>query len=71
MKNRSNARLFLIIAAILAGLFLIFTLMDFVGYKSSLNSAPFYAFVLVRAIEFLIPALIAFAAGLILKRKAR
>lgn len=42
---------------------------DAYQYNNALNSAPFYVFVLARAAEFILPALICFAVGLALKKK--
>lgn len=41
--------------------FVVFVVLDACFYNSMFTSAPFYAFVLVRVIEFLIPAAIVFA----------
>ena len=38
-------------------------------YNTTLNSAPFWVWIATDAIIWLIPALIAFAAGLVAKRK--
>ena len=58
---------FIILAAVLAVLFGIMVGFDWHKYNNSLNSAPFWVFVMVRALECLVPALlslvIAFFAG--------
>ncbi len=49
--------------------FLIHLLVDYIQYDTMLNSAPFGVFILVDALLWLIPALLAFLAGLIAKKK--
>ena len=44
---------------------------DWYHYSTSLNSAPFWITVLVRAIEFCVPAAAAVLAGCILKKKGK
>lgn len=44
-------------------------LTDYLKYNSTVNSAPYWAFVAARAIEFLIPALLFGVAALIVQRK--
>ncbi len=44
---------------------------DYYKYKKEVYSAPFYIFICVRAIEFLIAALIVFAAARILKKRTK
>jgi len=49
--------------------FLINTILDYSRYNSTLNSAPFSLWIMVNAIYFLVPAMIAFIIGLVLKKK--
>ena len=48
--------------------FLINTILDYSRYNSTLNSAPFSLWIMVNAIYFLVPAMIAFIIGLVLKK---
>lgn len=41
---------------------------DYSNYTSTLNSAPFYVWVLVDAIYFVMPAVIVFIVGIVLKK---
>ena len=43
--------------------------LDYHVYSTTLNSAPFWVTILVNAIYFLVPALIALIIGIVLKRK--
>lgn len=43
--------------------------MDYVKYDNVNNSAPFYIFVLERALEFIAPSIIAFIVGRAVKPK--
>ena len=50
--------------------FMVVLNIDWITYYSNANSSPFYVFVLVRGIEFLLPSIILFIIGLyLLKRK--
>lgn len=42
---------------------------DYIKYDNVNNSAPFYTFVLERALEFAVPSIIAFIAGKAMKKK--
>ena len=42
---------------------------DYHTYNTTLNSAPFWVWILSDAVLWLLPALIAFIAGLVAKRK--
>ena len=50
--------------------FIVSTLTDYSRYNRTLNSAPFYIWIVVNAIYFLLPAVIAFFIGVALKKKA-
>lgn len=51
--------------------FCIHLLIDYHTYNTTLNSAPFWVFILVDALVWLIPALLSFLAGLIVSRIMR
>lgn len=42
---------------------------DYFKYDNLNNSAPFYTFIIVRIIEFIIPSIIVFIAGKVMKKK--
>jgi len=69
---RKNARrVFLVLAAVLAVLFVVMTGFDWYKYNTSLNSAPFSVFVLVRALECLVPAALSLVISFFIGRKPR
>jgi len=49
--------------------FVIHTIVDAVKYDSMLTSFPFYAFLLVNTVTYLVPSLIVLIAALIVKKK--
>ncbi len=49
--------------------FCIYLLVDYIQYSSTLNSAPFWVWICVDALLWLIPAGLAFAAGMVAKKK--
>lgn len=64
-------KLFYIVSIVLAAVFCILVAVDSYKYHTTLNSAPFYIFVLARAVVFLAPALIAFIAGRIIHKRLK
>lgn len=71
MKRITLYKIFYIAAIMLAAAFCVLVAVDSYKYSATLNSAPFYIFVLARAITFLLPALIAFIVGIILHKKLK
>ena len=57
------------ISALLVLGFAIHTIVDACRYDSMLTSFPFYAFIIARAVEYLVPSLIVFLAALIVRKK--
>ena len=58
-----------VVSAVLAIIFIIKSIVDYSNYSAIENSAPFSAWVLVNALYFIIPAIIVFVVGLIVKKK--
>lgn len=71
MKKITLYKIFYIAAIMLAAAFCVLVAVDSYRYTHSLNSAPFYVFVLARALVFLTPALITFIVGMILHKKTK
>ena len=69
MKKINGVTLCYGLSALLAFAFIISTMIDYSRYNRTLNSAPFYIWIVVNAIYFLLPAVIAFIIGVALKKK--
>ena len=69
MKKKNIHKFLFIISALLILGFAIHTIVDACRYDSMLTSFPFYAFIIVHAVEYLLPSLIVFIAALIVKKK--
>ena len=68
--KKENVHIFLFgISALLVLGFAIHTIVDACRYDSMSTSFPFYAFIIAHAVEYLVPALVFCAAGLICKKK--
>ena len=68
--NRPPAHKLLFGASLIMVLgFVIHLAVDYYQYKASLNSAPFWLWVLADGLIWLIPALLAFLAGFIANKK--
>ena len=57
-----------IVSVVLVIAFIVKNVVDYSKYTSTLNSAPFYVWILANALYFIIPAIILFAVGAIIKK---
>jgi len=69
MKKNKVTKILFGISVILVITFVVATIIDYARYSTTLNSAPFYVFVLFNAIMYGIPSLICAVIGLILEKK--
>ena len=69
MKKQNIYKFLYAVSALLILGFAIHTIVDGFRYNSMLTSFPFYAFVLVRAIEYIVPRIIVFIVAIIVKKK--
>lgn len=69
MKKEMGYKFLYGISILLIFAFAIILGVDYFKYDIHSNSAPFYAFIIVRVIEFIIPSIIVFVIGKIMKRK--
>ena len=60
-----------VISILLAVAFVVFLGIDLYYYNPMTNSAPFDAYVIVRGLEFLLPSLIIFIVGLLMRIKIK
>ena len=71
MKKINGATVCYTLSILLFLGFIINTLVDYIRYNNTLNSAPFYIWVAVNILYFIVPAFIALVIGLVLKRKSK
>lgn len=69
MKKINITKMCNVISIILLVCFIVKTIIDYTQYSSTLNSAPFYVWVIANALYFVLPAIIVFIVGLIIKIK--
>lgn len=69
MKKENIYKLLYAICMILIIGFLVRLGADYFKYDSINNSAPFYAFIITRIVEFIIPSIIIFFVGKEIKKK--
>jgi len=69
MKKESIYKFLYAISIVLIICFGITTGVDYLRYKSSWGSAPFYAYIIVRALEFVVPSILVFIVGVLCKKK--
>lgn len=71
MKKEYWYRLMYVISGLLVLGFAIRLGTDWVQYDDRMTSAPFYTFVLIRAVEFLLPAVLIFAGAFLIRKIIR
>ena len=69
MKKLNGVKICYGLSALLVVGFIINTIIDYARYNSTLNSAPFYLQIIVNAICFIVPAIIVFVVGFVIKKK--
>lgn len=58
-----------LVSIVLLIVFIIKSIVDYNQYSTTLNSAPFYVWILVNALYFIIPAIVMSVIGFIMKKK--
>ena len=71
MKKLNGAKVCYGLSVILFVGFIINTIIDYGRYNSTLNSAPFYMWIIVNAIYFIVPSIITLIIGLVIKKKPK
>lgn len=69
MKKQKCVTFLYLVSIILVVGFLVSVCVDYFTYDSTYNSAPFYVFIIVRGIEFILPVLPISIVATILKKK--
>lgn len=71
MKKINGVTVCYTLSALLCFGFIINTIIDYNRYNSTLNSAPFYLWIVVNALCFIVPAIIVLIVGMIIKKKRK
>ena len=69
MKKENYYKFIWVLSALLLLGFAIRLGVDYYKYDPITTSAPFYACIIIRALEYLLPSIILFIVGIICKRK--
>ncbi len=69
MKKENIYKFLYIVSIIFIIGFIIIIGVDYFKYDNLNNSAPFYTFIIMRIIEFIIPSILVFIIGKIIKNK--
>lgn len=69
MKKECISKILFAISILLLAVFVVNTINNYINYSKTLNSAPFSVFILVNAIEFVMPSVVLSTIGLIVSRK--
>ena len=70
MKKEIVYKILFTISIILLVAFAVTTIIDYINYSTTLNSAPFSVFILVNVIMYILPSAILAIIGFIVKRKS-
>ena len=71
MKKLNKTKVCYGLSVLLIISFIINTIIDYGRYNTTLNSAPLYIWIIVNAICFIVPAIIALIIGLVIKKKTK
>lgn len=71
MKRKNIVIICYILGALLLASFAVKTAVEWYAYNTTLNSAPFYLAIIVNALLFVLPSLIAFVVGVVLSKKSK
>ncbi len=69
MKKVNIVKICNIVSIVLLVCFIVQTITDYTKYLNSFGSAPFYLWIAVNALCYVLPALIIFIVGIIIKMK--
>ena len=69
MKKTNVSKICHIISLLLVLGFIIHTVVDYTRYNSTLNSAPFYIGIIINAVCFIVPAILTWLAGVVIKKR--
>ena len=67
--NKKVYKYLYLISILMICAFVILTIVDYSNYNPITTSAPFYANILLRAVEFVLPAFVFACVGYFIKRK--
>ncbi len=70
MKKETTYKILFTISILLLVVFVVNTIIDYINYTTTLNSAPFSVYILVNAIIFILPSAILAIIAFIIKRKS-
>lgn len=68
MKKYTASVILFIISILCAAAFAVKTIADYFRYDPIVNSAPFYVWIIINALYFLIPSAISLTAGIIIRK---
>lgn len=71
MKKINSVKVCNVLSILLFLGFIMKTITDYSQYKSTLNSAPFYVWVVVNMIWFIVPAVVVLIVGIVIKNKTK
>lgn len=69
MIKQNIYKILYIISLLLFFVFIIILCVDYANYNPFETSAPFYAFVIIRLVEFVVPSILLLLIGKIIKKK--
>lgn len=71
MKKISSVTVCYVLSVLLLLGFIVNTIVDYGRYNRTLNSAPFYIWIVVNVLIFIVPSIIALIVGIVIKSKRK
>jgi len=71
MKKTNSVKVCYTLSILLFLGFIIETITDYSQYKSTLNSAPFYIWIIANIVYLIVPSIIVLVVGIVIKYKAK
>ena len=71
MKKFNGATVCYGLSLLLFVAFVVHTIVDYSRYNTTLNSAPFYVWIFVNAVYFVLPAILLLLIGFVIRKKSK
>lgn len=69
--NKNNMSIYSIVSIILVIVYIVKSIVDYIQYSPLVNSAPYYVWLIINALYFLVPAFIIYIIGVVIKKRKK
>lgn len=71
MKKLNASKMCYLLSCILFLIFIVKSVVDYTQYSTTLNSAPFYVWIVMNALYFVIPAVVVLIIGTVIQKQTK